>query len=264
MTLSSTALSGSSSERNARASSTKVSNAMSAIIEREAPVDRVDEVVVLRRRCRPRARRSPRRAPRRARASSVSPPAVVEGSAAPSTSSTAVPSRRHWARPGPPRRARPRTRASVPRHGSARAAGARTSIGEQGARADARALERCRPVAGVAAAAERVDVGLAGLEPGGGEDERRPGRPPRRRRRTSGAGPRARAQRVHARLAWSSVRMCGQSSRLPAVTSTTGSSVSGHEHADQRDEHPAVADRAQERHRQRRSAPAGRWRPWCR
>ena len=63
------------------------------------------------------------------------------------------------------------------------------------------------------------------------------------------AGDRLRPARP-ARLALSSVRRCGQSSRGPNLASTTGSSVIADQHRDQRDQHPAVAHRAQERQRQ--------------
>ena len=59
------------------------------------------------------------------------------------------------------------------------------------------------------------------------------------------------AQRVQARLALSSVRRCGQSSRGPSFASTTGQQRDRHERRDERDQHPAVAHRAQERQRQR-------------
>ncbi len=124
-------------------------------------------------------------------------------------------------------------------------------VREQRALADAGVLERHQAVLGVARAGDRVGVGRAELEVGGRE-RRAPRSPPcRRRRRASGAARRPRAQRVQARLALSSVRRCGQSSRGPTFASTTGSSVIATTVDDERDQHAAVAHRAQERQRQR-------------
>ena len=91
----------------------------------------------------------------------------------------------------------------------------------------------------------------AELQVGRGERQREDHRQRRRRRRASGGATTSCAQRVQARLALSSVRRCGQSSRGPSFARTTGSSVIADQRRDQRDQHPAVAHRAQERQRQR-------------
>ena len=231
MTFRITAFSGSSSERNARASRTNVIDRDQRDHQREVAVDGVDEVA------RSAAGRPPTRtsralrcARRRARSSSEvaarSPRSRrAIGKASHDRRAALAPLRRAPARPrrGCPS---PRPRAAATALGR-RAVGTSTSFGSSAPEPMPELLERdeARPWRRPPwrSCSTFGDARAAGSSPRARAPRaRRARRPPR----ASGGARRRCAQRVQARDGLVVGAPCGQSSRGPSVCSTTGSSVS--------------------------------------